>query len=44
MLAYRFTKRYSEIMMTHGGNSVDKWMPEVKDYRHKVHFAADLLR
>ena len=44
MLGYKVAKKYSEIMMTHGGNSLDKWFPNLKDRTERVHFAADMLR
>ncbi len=44
MLAYKVNKEYSEIMMTHGGNSLDKWLPNLRDIRHRIDFAADMLR
>jgi hypothetical protein len=44
MLAYKVNKEFSEIMMTHGGNALDKWLPNLRDMRHRIDFAADMLR
>jgi serine/threonine protein kinase len=44
MLSYKVSKDFSEIMMTHGGNTLDKWIPLLKDARERSDFAAEMLR
>jgi hypothetical protein len=44
MLAYKVSKEYSEIMLTHGGVSVDKWLPRLKNILERINFAAEMLR
>lgn len=44
MLGYKVSKSYSEIMMTHGGNCLEKWTPRLPNRIKRVNFAADMLR
>lgn len=44
MLAYKSSKHFSEILMTHCGNSLEKWKHHIKQPQMRMHFAADMLR
>ena len=44
MLAYKTNKSYAEVLMTHGGSSLDQWINYVKQKSMKVNFAAEMLR
>lgn len=44
MLAYKVNKEYSEIMLTHGGVSVDMWLQSLKNILERTNFAAEMLR
>jgi serine/threonine protein kinase len=44
MLGYKVGKDFSEILMTHGGNSLEKWTPRLTKQIDRIDFAADMLR
>ena len=44
MLGYKVNKQVGEIMMTHNGNCIDKWMGQLTSITQRINFAADMLR
>lgn len=44
MLAYKVGAYHSEIMMTYGGDSINKWMHRITNLQRRIDYAADLLR
>lgn len=44
LLGYKASKQYSEIFMTHGGDSLEVWKRYIKSPYKRSHFAADMLR
>ena len=44
LLGYKEGKKYSEIMMTHGGNCLTTWMERLTSQSMRISFAADMLR
>lgn len=44
MLGYKVSLEFSEILMTHGGNSLETWKRNIKQADNRIHFAADMLR
>lgn len=44
MLAYKVADYVSEMMMTHGGNSLEDWIPYLKTHGKRTDFAAEMLR
>jgi tRNA A-37 threonylcarbamoyl transferase component Bud32 len=44
MLAYKVADDVSEMMMTHGGNSLEDWIPYLKTHGKRTDFAAEMLR
>ena len=44
MLAYKVSRDYSEILMTHGGNNIETWMNMLKSREDRVKLAAKMLK
>jgi serine/threonine protein kinase len=44
MLGYKVSKQYSEILMTHGGDSLEHWLQHINNQQHRIGFAAEMLR
>ena len=44
MLAYRVNRDVGELMMTHGGNCLDRAIHNYKTVEERTHFAAEMLR
>lgn len=44
LLGYKFTNSHSEIMMTHGGNSLLKWQTKLSTRDMRINFAAEMLK
>jgi len=44
MLAYKKSRQYCEILMTHGGSSLKQWIAHIIDVQQRVEFAAEMLK
>lgn len=44
LLGYKLTKDCSEILMTHGGNTLAQWIRFIDNRQLRIDFAADFLR
>ena len=44
LLGYKASKQFSEIFMTHGGDSLEVWKRYIRTPYKRSHFAADMLR
>jgi len=44
LLGYKVSRDYSEIMMTHGGSSLDQWMNHFEGSSERTKFATEMLR
>ena len=44
LLGYKVNRKYSEILMTHGGSAINSWIALNKVPTRRTDFAADMLR
>jgi len=44
MLGFKFGAGYGEILMTHGGDTMDDLMNKIQNMQQRVDYAADMLR